>query len=305
MSRPTPDRLDAADPVLKRTPAPDGGDGPGATSPRRSHRVSFPGGNGFTLAGIVDMPVAPLAGGPIVGAPIVVFSHCFTCNKDLKAIVRIGRGLAARGVTVLRFDMTGLGNSEGDFSRTNFTTNIADLKAAIAFAHQELGPVTGLVGHSFGGAASLAYAGEIGGIPNSIRGVAALAAPSETQHLSSLMLRRNPDIEKVGQGQVEIGGRSWTIRSEMLEDFRRHRLEDGIARINIPTLIVHSPTDETVGFDHALRILQLASSRRIGDAAPPVSLVALDGADHLLAENPQDLSYVAGLLAAFFWRYRV
>lgn len=304
MSRPTPDGANAADAVLGRSSAAELGDGPGATLPRRSHRVSFPGGNGFTLAGIVDMPVAPFAGGPIVGTPIVVFSHCFTCNKDLKAIVRIGRGLAARGVTVLRFDMTGLGNSEGDFSRTNFTTNIADLKAAIAFAYKELGPVTGLLGHSFGGAASLAYSGEVGGVPSSIRGVAALAAPSETQHLSSLMLRRNPDIEKVGQGQVEIGGRSWTIRSEMLEDFRRHRLEDWIARISIPMLIVHSPTDETVGFDHALRILQLASSRRTGHAAPPVSLVALDGADHLLAENPQDLSYVAGLLAAFFWRYR-
>lgn len=304
MSRANPDRADAADSDLRLSPAPDLGDGPGATSPRRSHRVSFPGGNGFTLAGIVDMPVAPLAGGPIVGTPIVVFSHCFTCNKDLKAIVRIGRGLAARGVTVLRFDMTGLGNSEGDFSRTNFSTNLADLEAAVAFARKELGPVTGLLGHSFGGAASLAYAGELSGAPGSIRGVAALAAPSETQHLANLMARRNPNIEAVGYGQVEIGGRSWTIRSEMLEDFRRHRLEDLIARIRIPMMVVHSPADETVGFDHALRILQLASSRRSADPVPPVSLVALDGADHLLAENPQDLSYVAGLLAAFFWRYR-
>jgi putative redox protein len=104
---------------------------------------------------------------------------------------------------------------------------------------------------------------------------------------------------------VEIGGRPWLIRRQMLDDFRRHRLEDSIAKIAIPLMVLHSPVDETLGFDHALRIMQLAGSARENRIEPfPVSLVALDGADHLLAQNVDDLSYVAGLLAAFFWRYR-
>jgi len=287
---------------------------------RRSRRVRFTGGNGFDLAGIVDLPTA----GPheFVGdgdtpredsaavinsldqPPVVVFSHCFTCNKDLKAIVRLGRALAGEGIAVLRYDMTGLGNSDGDFSRTNFTTNLADLRAAIDFAAGELGPVTGLLGHSFGGAASLAVAGHPTGLPPSLRAVAALAAPSDTQHLAALMLKMNPAIQTEGAGEVEIGGRRWMIRREMLDDFRSHQLDRLIGNLSLPLMLLHSPVDRTVGFDHALRIMQLASSRRDNAKPSATSLVALDGADHLLAENPDDLSYVAGLLASFFWRYR-
>lgn len=276
-----------------------GEDAPRTTSePRRSQRVRFPGGNGFELAGILDLPqqVAP-------HSPVVVLSHCFTCGKDMKTIARLGRGLAASGVSVLRYDMTGLGNSDGDFSRTHFTSNLADLRSAIRFAEATLGRVTGLLGLSFGGAASLAYAGEEANSPRAPRAVATLAAPSETHHLATLLHQRNPAIEATGEGQVEIGGRNWLIRREMLADFRSHRLEAWVSRISAPLMVLHSPVDQMVSYDHAIRILQLASQPRQARSAAPVSLVALDGADHLLAENSQDLSYVTGVLAAFFWRY--
>ncbi|GIW97014.1 MAG: hypothetical protein KatS3mg111_0347 [Pirellulaceae bacterium] len=115
---------------------------------RRSQRVTFPGGMGYELAGIVDSPNEP----PIATA---VFTHCFTCNKDLKAIVRISRHLAESGVRVLRYDLTGLGGSRGDFSATNFTTNQADLQAAVRFMSAAFEPPTLLIGHSFGGICSL------------------------------------------------------------------------------------------------------------------------------------------------------
>lgn len=288
---------------------------PAAGQPRRSQRVRFPGGNGFELAGIVDLPAiagaaaadAAAVAGPRrlpVGMPLVVFSHCFTCNKDLKAVVRLSRALAEAGIAVLRYDMTGLGGSDGDFTHTDFTTNLADLRAALAWAAAELGPVTGLLGHSFGGAASLAIAGDAASLPRSVGGIATLAAPSETKHLATLMVRMNAAIESEGRGEVEIGGRRWTIRREALSDFRSHRLEEAISRIAVPLMLLHSPVDRTVGFDHALRILQLASVRPDDATRPAVSLVALDGADHLLAENPADLRYVAEVLAAFFWRHR-
>lgn len=275
---------------------------------RISRRVEFPGGSGFNLAGIVDQVVVVTA--PKEGAirdhspsPVVVFSHCFTCNKDLKAIVRTSRAMAASGITVLRYDMTGLGGSDGDFSQTSFTTNVADLRAAIRFATAELGPVTGLIGHSFGGAASLAVAGDPQGLESSLRAVATLAAPSDTQHLADLMDIMNPEIACRGAGEVEIGGRRWTIRREMTADFRSHRLGERIARVAVPLMVLHSPADRTVAFDEAIRIFQLASVRPSGITPPAVSLVALDGADHLLANNADDLVYVAELLSAFFRRH--
>ena len=271
--------------------------------PRKSYRVRFPGGGSQQgdgeLAGIIDRPdhLDPF--------PVAVFSHCFTCNKDLKAIVRVSRALAELGIGVLRFDMTGLGGSGGDFSRTSFSTNVADLRSAIRFATAELGPVTALIGHSFGGAASLAVGGNMGDAPESTvwqpKAIVTLAAPSDTQHLAFLLATMDRDIEVTGIGTVSIGGRQWKIRREMLEDFRRHDLPAAISRIQSPTLLFHSPVDATVSFDHAIRIMGLIQSSPSGGG--PVSLVTVDGADHLLSDRQEDIDLVALTTAAFLNRY--
>lgn len=254
--------------------------------PRQSYRVQFASGDGrHQLAGIVDRPEDS-------DAPVAVFSHCFTCNKDLKAIVRISRALSESGIAVLRYDMTGLGGSEGDFSDTHFTTNLADLRCAIGFAKEQLGPVCALIGHSFGGAASLAIAGmnEV----DSLKSLITLAAPSDTKHLADLMLRMNPAIESSGQGEVEIGGRKWTITNQMLDDFRSHDLTKIIPNIQVPTTLIHSPADQTVAFDHALRILSLI---RGSDSSASASLVCPPDADHLLTKQ-KDWEFVAKIIDA-------
>ncbi len=194
---------------------------------RRSYRVKFPGGTRTggrvnQLAGIVDRPAE------VAAAPVAVFSHCFTCNKDLKVIVRISRALAAAGIAVLRYDMTGLGGSEGHFSKTNFSTNLADLEAAMRFAERELGHVTALIGHSFGGAATLAAASNHA---NETSAVVTLAAPSDTQHLAELLSRIDPRIEREGVGEVEIGGRRYQVNQQMLSDFRSHELTAMIPKV--------------------------------------------------------------------------
>lgn len=263
---------------------------------RKSYRVRFAGGNRSQLAGIIDRPDDRSS------FPVAVFSHCFTCNKDFKAIVRISRGLAEKGIAVLRFDMTGLGHSEGDFSESNFTTNVADLQAAIRFASTELGPVTSILGHSFGGAASLAVAGmdHDAGRPGSLKAVVTVAAPSDTHHLARLLAVLDPAVESTGTGRVTIGDRQWTIRRQMLDDFRRHDLPAMIARIEVPTLLFHSPVDATLGFDHALRIMGLIQAAPERQA--PVSLISLDGADHLLSDRA-DIELVTSTAAAFLTRY--
>jgi putative redox protein len=268
---------------------------------RHSYRVRFSGGNGFELAGIVDRPRERSTSELLADAPVAVFSHCFTCSKDLKAIARISRRLAELGVSVLRFDMTGLGGSDGDFSRTHFTSNQADLRAAIQFAGAELGAVTGLIGHSFGGAASLAVASDESARPETLKAVVAIAAPSDTVHLANLLDRMNPKIQEEGLGEVEIGGRRWTIRREMLDDFRTHQLADQLPKVRAQVIAFHSPADETVGYDHALRISSLISGE---NGQPGCSVVTLSGADHLLIRHPGDAILVADTAAAFLNRHR-
>jgi putative redox protein len=111
----------------------------------------------------------------------------------------------------------------------------------------------------------------------------------------------DPEIERGGCGRVNIGGRNWTIRREMLEDFRRHDLPHLVSRIETPTLLMHSPVDEIVGFDHALRLMGLIQSAP--DRSTPVSLISIAGADHLLANTAADLPFVATSAAAFIRRY--
>jgi putative redox protein len=260
---------------------------------RQSYRVQFPGGSGFPLAGIVDRPSDAAV------APVAVFSHCFTCNKDLKAIVRISRALAVAGIAVLRFDMTGLGGSEGDFSQTNFSSNLADLAAAIQFATAQLGPVQAIIGHSFGGAAALATAGR--GTAPDLRSLITIAAPSDTLHLADLLQRLDATIAASGKGTVTIGGIHWTITRQMLEDFRSHDLPRMISAVQVPTLLFHSPQDRTLSFDHAVRIMGLIQNSPAGP--PPASLLVLHGADHLLATDQADIDLVTTTAAAWIRRW--
>ena len=266
---------------------------------RKSYRVRFQGGVGFTLAGIVDRPDDQ------IDAPVAVFSHCFTCNKDLKAIVRISRALADHGIAVLRYDMTGLGGSDGKFSETNFSTNLADLKSAVHYANAQIGPVTSLIGHSFGGAVSLAFAGQPLESENddhaNLKALITLAAPSDTTHLATLLTRFDPNIELTGSGQVTIGGTDWDIDQQMLDDFRRHDLPHMITQIKAATLLFHSPSDATVSFDHALRIIGLIQNSPVNDKLP--SLISLHNADHLLVDPPENIQFVADTTAAFLQRY--
>ncbi len=264
---------------------------------RRSERVVFPGGAGLQLAGIVDLPVdAPRA--------MAVYAHCFTCSKDIKAAVRICRALASAGYGVLRFDFMGLGDSQGDFADSNFTTNCQDLRAAVQFVTQHYAAPSLLLGHSFGGAACLAVASDV----PSVLGVSTIASPSDTHHLAALLERMNPAIATQGVGDVTIGGRAFTITRQMCNDFRTFDMPTTLSRFLKPVLIFHAPGDETLPFSHALRLLQAltrGTSQRPEshhDSHSLSSLISLPGADHLLTNRPGDVEYVATMIAVWWQR---
>ncbi|MEL6896138.1 MAG: alpha/beta fold hydrolase [Planctomycetota bacterium] len=262
---------------------------------RTSTRYRVPGGNGHTLAAVLDSPSHDswIAAGNNAGsqAPLILFSHCFTCNKDYKATVKISRHLVQRGIAVMRFDMTGLGGSDGDFSQTNFQTNVRDIDATIRFLQQQGNSVDVLMGHSFGGAASMAVAAS-GLLPN-LRGIITMAAPSDTVHLGRLLDTMNPAIQSEGQGTVRIGGFQWTITRQMLDDFAGTDLSPLIQSIRCPALLIHSLTDETVSFEHA---------DRIADQLPgAISRLTFPDADHLFSSSNHQTSIadtIAGWLQA-------
>ncbi|MCC6512290.1 MAG: alpha/beta fold hydrolase [Pirellulaceae bacterium] len=238
---------------------------------------------------------------------MAVLAHCFTCSKDIKAAVRVARALAGAGYGVLRFDFMGLGDSQGNFADSNFSTNCADLLAAIRFVAEQYAPPSLLVGHSFGGAASLAVASEV----PSVLGVSTIASPSDTQHLAALLERMNPAIATQGSGEVTIGGRSYLITQQMVADFRAYDMQHTLRNFTKPVLIFHAPGDETLRFSHALRLLEALTrgtsshTSHHQDTHSLSSLISLPGADHLLTNRPGDVEYVAAMIATWWQRLLV
>ncbi len=247
-------------------------------------KLFFESKTGARLAARLD---APDDGEP--GA-YALFAHCFTCNKNYKAMAHISRALADAGIAVLRFDFAGLGESEGDFADTNFSSNVADLVAAARFLESEFEAPKILIGHSLGGAAVLQAAA---GIPSSAA-VVTIAAPSETSHLAQRLVRANPALEARGEAQVTIAGRSFTIKKRLLDDLEHTRMQATIRDLNRALLIIHSPQDQTVGINNAVEIFEAARH--------PKSFISLDGADHLLS-NPRDSLYVGSVIATWAKRY--
>ena len=247
-------------------------------------KISFENTSGHKLAALLDLPVddRPVA--------FALFAHCFTCSKNYKGVARVSRALAAEGVAVLRFDFTGLGESEGDFADTTFSSNVEDLLAAADYMERELDGPKILIGHSLGGAAVLQAAARI---PSAVA-VATIAAPSSTDHLVGLIRSSNSEIETAGEAEVQIAGRPFRIRREFLEDLSAVNMRDVVADLGRALLIFHSPLDRTVDIDHANTIFEAARQ--------PKSMVALDRADHLL-NDAEDARYVGSMIAAWARRY--
>jgi uncharacterized OsmC-like protein/fermentation-respiration switch protein FrsA (DUF1100 family) len=248
-----------------------------------TERFQFVGSEGHKLAAALDTPDGQIRA-------YALFAHCFTCGKDVLAAKRIATALADSGIAVLRFDFTGLGSSEGDFANSTFSSNVADLVRAADYLRTTKKAPALLIGHSLGGAAILAAAEQI---PDATA-VVTIAAPSDPSHVTGLLAGSLEDIRKQGKAEVSLAGRPFTIKQEFLDDIAEQSLMARIAGLRKALLIMHSPTDDTVGIDNATRIFVAARH--------PKSFVSLAGADHLLS-NRRDSTYVANVIAAWALRY--
>jgi uncharacterized OsmC-like protein/alpha-beta hydrolase superfamily lysophospholipase len=246
-------------------------------------RVTFAGSLGDELAARLDLPAGPVRA-------CALFAHCFTCSKDIIAARHIAAKLAALGIAVLRFDFTGLGSSQGEFANTSFSSNIEDLVRAADHLRARFAAPALLIGHSLGGAAVLAAAHRV---PEATA-VVTIAAPSDVAHILHHFNAKLADIERDGVAEVTLAGRSFTIRKDFVEDAKGQALKERIASLRKALLVMHSPTDQTVGIENATAIFTAAKH--------PKSFVSLDKADHLLS-NARDAAYAAEVIAAWASRY--
>ncbi len=246
-------------------------------------KVSFLNSDGIELDARLEQPSEP-------PKAIALFAHCFTCSKEIAAATRISRALAGKGFAVLRFDFTGLGNSDGDFANTNFSSNIQDLVSAADFLRENVAAPTLLIGHSLGGTAVIAAGSQI----PEVKGIVTIGAPSDPSHISHLFKSKLEKIETEGEATVLLAGREFQVKKQFLEDLDNQSVLKSLSDSRANLLVMHAPGDQTVSIDHA---------RHIYDAAKhPKSFISLDDADHLLTRK-KDSTYVAELIAAWSTRF--
>lgn len=245
--------------------------------------VTFPGVNGTTLAGTLDVP----DGGTDAWA---VFCHGFALGKNSAAASRISKALAGHGIGVLRYDAAGLGSSTGNWEDGSFSTKVTDVQGAAEFMSGTGRPVSLLVGHSLGGAAVLAAAQRITGL----KAVATIAAPFRPAHVLHLFESELDTIAEQGAACVDLGGGDLEIRRHLIEDLRSHDLTEDIRNLQLPLLVMHSPTDNTVGIANASEIFNMARH--------PRNFISLEGSDHLMVERKQT-SRAAAIIAAWAGTY--
>ncbi|QYA26848.1 OsmC family protein [Gramella sp. MT6] len=246
--------------------------------------VSFENSDSKTLKGVLELPTnkKPLN--------FVLFAHCFTCNKNFHAPSNISKSLASKGYGVLRFDFTGLGESDGDFEDTNFSGNVEDLISAANFLKKEYNAPSIIVGHSLGGAAALFAAKKI----ESVKTIVTINAPSNLSHVKKHFESSLDEIEKDGSASINIGGRSFQIKKHFVDDLKNNNDSKVLQEIRTPLLIMHSPQDKIVSINHAEELYKVARH--------PKSFITLDGADHMLSTR-SDSEYAGNVIAAWASKY--
>lgn len=250
----------------------------------RSEKVNFLNSNDQELSGIIDFP--------LIGTPraFAIFAHCFTCSKNLKAVDNVSNALTQHGIGVLRFDFTGLGQSDGDFSDTNFSSNLSDLKSAYDFLADKYSAPQIMIGHSLGGAAVLHVSSDL----EEVKAVVTIGAPADPNHVKKLIETSEEEINKSGEAEVNIGGRPFKITQEFIDDLSAKSDQKVIHELGKALLIMHSPQDDIVDIANAAEIYD--------QAMHPKSFVTLDGSDHLMT-NTKDSHYVGSIIGPWASRY--
>ena len=244
----------------------------------KKEKVTFIGGTGSELAGLLEKPTGRIWA-------YALFAHCFTCGKDVVAGSRIARALVDNGIAVLRFDFTGLGNSDGDFANTNFSSNVGDLVAAADFLRTQYEAPKLLIGHSLGGTAVLHAAASI----KESLGVATIGSPAEAEHVKKQFSIKVDEIQSAGAACVELAGRQFTIKKQFLDDISQQS-QSVISHLGKSLLIFHSPIDNIVSIDQAEKIYRQAKH--------PKNFISLHKADHLLRRK-SDAQYVANSISTW------
>lgn len=161
---------------------------------------------------------------------IVVFCHGYRSSTigPNRFFVRAARKLAKSGISSLRFDQFGSGNSEGDFLDSSFNDWVKTAKS-IAIDYLEQGYNVALFGQSMGGSTVLVVGSEL---PN----LTAIVAWVPDANIERFTPPESGVIEEAGQ----------IVRAQFWQEAHDAGVAEKFQVIKAPTYIVQCTADEYV-----------------------------------------------------------
>lgn len=161
---------------------------------------------------------------------LAVVAHGMLSDRSSAKHQAICRELADRGVTALRFDFAGRGDSTGGPGDLTVSGEVADLEAVVAAARQRLQPsALAFVGSSLGGTVALLAAASV-----APQALVTIAAPA---HLPT---EPRPDWDRAD-----------AVPEAFYRDAAGHRPLDAARRVTCPWRVIHGARDDTVPPAHA------------------------------------------------------
>lgn len=241
----------------------------------KSIKCNFKNSRGITLDARLDV-AKEFDGSDVTTSKVkafIIFCHCFTCSKETITTFRLSRLLAENGYAVLRFDFTGLGNSEGVFSETTFSTTQDDLRSAINYLKDNYQHPTFLMGHSLGGTTALSVAQDY----DNIKGIVTVASPSEPDHVLHHFGHALTLLEQGIAASFEVAGQYYDIEPGFVNDVRDVDMQANLSGLEKPVLVFNIENDALVGESDANEIQQWVKGE--------VTLIDVVGSNHLISNR--------------------
>ncbi len=226
--------------------------------------------------------------GPGLRATIVLCHGMMSAKEGTKQKA-FAQVFEESGLSVLRFDFSFCGESEGRFEEITFVQEVDDLRAAVRCVRERGGNPVGLLGSSMGGAVALLYASE----DPSIEALVTLAAVGQPAGIADRMEDLKRKTQEWKDEGVQLGAEG-EPGEKFFEDARRQDVLGAARRLSAPLLVMHGGADEVVSVEEAYAIH--------ANAGGPKALKVLPGGDHRFT-RPEDLEEVLNAARDWFKKY--
>lgn len=213
-------------------------------------KISIVNKYGEKLIGLETLPLAEKK-----KYPTIVLVHGFGVTKEEAGkFDKLAQYLSIAGFLVYRFDFSGCGESEGDYSQTSLSKLKSDLSKILNFVQQQDKVdklKIGILGQSFGTSVTIALESK----------VKCLVMISSISHPKEIFFKLAGD-DYNPQGITSTKRSDGTVTKtgpQFWPDFANYDLLESVKRIHCPIFFIHGSEDAKVPFSEAEAYFQNAN----------------------------------------------